>query len=528
MTDTLAPAAQSPVRICESRRRDPARTTAAGFPVVLTADRTLMADYRVLFDGMMSNSQTTRAPGFLMKGLLAPRAPGDGVRAGVAPLGLRRIESALLAGGWDRQDVAVVAPERLEGAVGPETRVIGVSSGDPLGVGMNSTTMAGIVGGEAYTGRWFRALAERIRDLRRSAPRARVVMGGPGAWQLAQDDEARRKLGVDHVVVGYCEGNVAEVLRRLAEGEELSRVLVGEPVAARCIPAVSGPTVMGVVEISRGCGLGCGFCTIASTPMGHLSVETVLADVETNLAAGVSNVALISEDFFRYGSKDGRVRPGALLGLLDRVRSLPGTRLIQTDHVNVTSVARFSDAELRQVHRGLVGGGRHDYVWVNLGVETASGPLLAGNGGRAKMRPYGADEWGEVCAEQVRRLGRAGFFPLVSLVLGLVGETPEDVERTTRWVEEVQDERVAVFPMFRAPLGPGERAFGVADMSPAHWRLFRKCYRLNFKWVPRLYWDNQSGAGVGLWRRVLVQALGRVNVLWWKGLFAWRSGRLFA
>ena len=33
-----------------------------GFPVVLTADRTLTADYRLLFDGMLAASQTTTAP----------------------------------------------------------------------------------------------------------------------------------------------------------------------------------------------------------------------------------------------------------------------------------------------------------------------------------------------------------------------------------------------------------------------------------------------------------------------------------
>ena len=95
-------------------------------------------------------------------------------------------------------------------------------------------------------------------------------------------------------------------------------------------------------------------------------------------------------------------------------------------------------------------------------------------------------------------------------------------------MEGVEDERLAVFPMFRAPLHVGEPGFGVAEMSPVHWQLLRTCYRLNFRWIPRLYWDNQTGAGVGVGRRLLIQALGRMNILWWKGLFAWRSGRVFA
>ena len=50
------------------------------------------------------------------------------------------------------------------------------------------------------------------------------------------------------------------------------------------------------MEITRGCGLGCDFCTLAREPMRHLPVETILADARTNLNAGVRNIALITED----------------------------------------------------------------------------------------------------------------------------------------------------------------------------------------------------------------------------------------
>jgi radical SAM superfamily enzyme YgiQ (UPF0313 family) len=518
-----------------------------------------MARYRVLFDGMMCASQTTTTPSPLVRHFLAPPVHSDGLRAREAPLGLRRVEAALVRDGWESADVAVVRPEDLSEAIGPGTRLIGISSGDPLGLGMNSTTVAGIAGGTVYTSRWFRRLSRRLAALRRRAPEARVVMGGPGAWQLVADGPASGTnalgrgsqphtqgragaasreaasesrlcrptagaLGIDHVITGYCEANVAELFRRIADGEAREAVLEGEEPGADAVPAIRGASVMGSVELSRGCGLGCQFCTLARTPMIHLPAETILADVQTNLAAGVRSVALIGEDIFRYGASGGRVNADALMGLLCRLRGLPGLRLIQTDHANVTSAAQFTDEQLRELRRLFVGEGRHDYLWLNLGVETASGQLLAANGGRGKMVPYSPDQWAGVCLEQVSRLVQAGFFPLVSLVLGMHGETEDDVERTARWVDELRDERVAVFPLFYAPVNGRGRAFGAADMSPAHWRLFRACYRLNFKWVPRLVWDNQSGAGVGLGRRLLLQALGRAQVAWWRLLFAWRSG----
>jgi hypothetical protein len=167
-----------------------------------------------------------------------------------------------------------------------------------------------------------------------------------------------------------------------------------------------------------------------------------------------------------------------------------------------------------------------EFVWLNLGVETASGALLAANGGRAKMAGVAPEAWDEFCEHQVRRLVRLGWFPLISILFGLPGETPADVERTLRWVQRLSGERLAVFPLFNAPLSAGAAPFGLKDMSAAHWRLFRECYDLNFRWVPRLLWDNQSAAGVPLWRRATLQALGHAQTLAWKCLFAARSGRI--
>jgi radical SAM superfamily enzyme YgiQ (UPF0313 family) len=493
-----------------------------GFPVVLTADRTLLADYPILFDGMVAGSQTTRTPGLLMRWLVAPRARSENCRAVRAPLGLRRVEAALTAGGWGRGSVAVVPPERVADAVGPATKIVGVSCGDPLGLGMNSSTMTAITGGRIYASRWFQALIGRIRRLRRRLPGLRIVVGGPGAWQLAGDDEARRRLGVDHVVLGYCEGNVAGIFSAIAEDGRGAPVAYGEEPACAELPRVLAPTVMGSVEISRGCGLGCRFCTIARRPIGHLPEETILADARTNVHGGAPALSLITEDLFRYGSPDGRPRPERVIGLLEKLRDVAGDRLIQTDHANISSVAQFDDGQLARVRELM--GSPGDYIWLNLGVETASGRLLAANGGAPKMRPFSQQEWGDACAEQVRRLCRAGFFPLVSLVVALPGEAPEDVAATIRWAEGLADQRLSIFPVLYAPIGEAA-ASGAPRMTRAHWRLVRICYRMNFRWVPTLVWSNQRRAGVPLWRRSAAQALGRMQVLWWSALFRWRGWR---
>ena len=485
-----------------------------GFPIVLTADGTLMADFRTLLEGMLSGAQTTAIPAALMRALIARPIRSNGGAAPRAPMGLRRVEAALLTDGFDRRDVVIATPEGLTRVVGDKTRIVGISTGDPLGIGMNSTTMTGLIGGRSYTRVWFEQLVRRVRLLcpDETGAKVKVVVGGPGAWQLVDNDDARRRLGIDHVVAGYCENDVADIFRRICNGQEMPTVLQCSTTAGAIPPPVLGPTVMGVVEISRGCGLGCTFCTLASEPMTHFSIDAILRDARTNVEAGACDIALVSEDVFRFGTSSvGGTNAESLVTLLRRLRTIPGLNRIHIDHANINSVAQTDEDDLAEIHSLLAGVGGGDYLWVNLGVETASGRLLAASGA-AKMRPHETDRWDEVCREQVRRLASVGFVPMVSLIMGLPGETADDVELTLNWVRSLRGVRVTVFPMFAAPLNAGQKAFTVADMTPIHWRLFRECYRLNFKWGLPMCWEAQSGTGVPLWRRASIQMLGRLGI----------------
>ncbi len=495
-----------------------------GYPVVLTADRTLMAGYRLLFDGMLASSQTSTTPTALFSGLLMPWMPGDDVRSWVAPLGLRRIEAALLAGGFRQGDVAVVDERRLRDAIGPATRVVAVTSGEPIGRGMNSSTMTEIAGGAIYPEVMFRRLMNEVKRLVRAcAPSARVVMGGPGAWQLAAEPGRLAAMGIDHVVTGYAEGNAAEVFHALTDGNDLPVVIAGNPVCAEDVPPIQGASTMGVVKISRGCGLGCSFCTIAGVEMIHIPESTVIADVRKNLESGMTSIAVLSEDFFRYSAKGTKARPEAVISLLRNLRAVDGLRLIQIDHANVSSVAQYSDDELCDVRDLLVGNTGCAYPWVNVGIESASGRLLKANGA-PKMGACAASDWTSFTAEQLRRLCRAGFLPMASLLFGLPGETEEDTRCTLDWVKSMRDERITIFPMLYAPVN-GERAMRARDLTALHWQIIRQSYKLNFKWIPRMYWDNQTGAGVGLGKRTLLQVMGRGQVLQWNALFAWHGLR---
>jgi radical SAM superfamily enzyme YgiQ (UPF0313 family) len=282
---------------------------------------------------------------------------------------------------------------------------------------------------------------------------------------------------------------------------------------------------MGAIELSRGCGMGCPYCTIAREPMIHLPMATIMRDVRINMAMKQFNLSLLSEDFFRYGGDSGRVNPAALIELIRALRSAPALRILQVDHANLASIAQFTDSELATIQRLLTGGPKHRYPWVNVGVETASGMLLKKNGGGAKLGGCDAHDWSEFSAVQVERLILAGYFPFVSLMLGMPGETEEDLIRTQEWVNQFRRARLAIFPLIYAPID-GSAAPNPKSLTARHWQLVRSCYQLNFRWIPRMYWDNQRGAGVPIWRRLILKLLGCGQIAQWKFLLLWNHWRV--
>jgi radical SAM superfamily enzyme YgiQ (UPF0313 family) len=258
--------------------------------------------------------------------------------------------------------------------------------------------------------------------------------------------------------------------------------------------------------------------------MVHLPIETVLADARTNLSAGLRAVALLSEDILRYGARGLQVQPARVIDLLRRLRECDGLRFIQADHAGIHSVGSYSDAELAEVAALLAPDAPPGTAWVNVGVETASGRLLHAVGCSTKMGGVPPEQWGECCATQLERLGHAGFTPMASLVVGLPGETAEDLRQTLEWVRGLRGMRVTVFPVLYAPTDGSGPVRG-ADLRRMHWQLIRECYEFNFRWVPTLFSSNQALGGVGALKRGLLQAMGLGQAALWRSLLAYRQWR---
>jgi len=306
-----------------------------GAKVVLTASATEMSDfYNSPFIAFVAGFAKGPVPlWFLRKKLYPPVERKVNGRAKYAPYGLRKVEALLLENGFSESEVAVVHPFDLDAFVGSNTKVVGISSMDPTGMGYVSKTYSSIVGGgEPLNSIEFKAVVKH-QSIRQYKPK--IIVGGFGAWQLERKKVAE-SYGVDCVVIGEGEETVADIFRKAVNGEPLPRVIrVEKSSESDKVPLIRHAAIHGCVEISRGCGRNCQFCTPTMQRKRDVPLEKIMKEVELTVREGSDHITLVTEDVFLYGAKDKQFIPNkeAVIKLVRSVASQKGVKAIQPSHM---------------------------------------------------------------------------------------------------------------------------------------------------------------------------------------------------
>ena len=456
-----------------------AKQEANGYKIVLTADRTLMSEYNGgIFLGFSACVPRGLIPDWLYFSLFCPSVEvnKDG-SAKYAPYGTRKIEATLLNNGFKREDVIVAHPEHLKKVVGSNTKVIGITENDPLGIGPATSTFTQLFRGEAYMVVKFKELLNHPA-VKKHKPK--VVVGGAGAWQL-EDREIRNSLGIDCVVIGEGEKVVTSIFDKAINGEQLPEIVYGEVVPEDDIPVIKEPTIDGIVEIARGCGSGCDFCVPTLQSYRCLPIDHILKEVEVNLRSG-RRPLLHAEDVLRYKARGLEINKEAVVDLFKTVKSYPGVNSVGISHFALSSVASAPD--LVEEISNILDVGEKRWLSGQTGIETGS-PRLIRDHMRGKCKPFNPDDWPDVVINAYEVLSKNSWVPCATLIIGLPGETEKDVELTIDLVEELKRFKSLIVPLLLVSEGGLKyraESFTIEKMTPNHSELFIKCWEHNLNW----------------------------------------------
>lgn len=466
------------------------KSNTGGYRIVLTADRTLMSEYGSgIFLGFSACVPKGLIPDRLYFSLFCPSVEvnGDGsVR--YAPCGTRKIEAALLNHGFRREDVIVAHPEYLDKVIGTNTRAVGITENDPLGIGPATSTFTQLFGGEAYMAVKFRELLNHPAI---KTYRPKVIAGGSGAWQL-EDREIRSRLGIDCVVVGEGEKVVGPIFERAVNGQPVPEIVYGPVVLEEEISIIKGPTIGGLVEIARGCGRGCDFCVPTLQKYRCFSLDHILKEVEVNLKAG-RRPLLHAEDVLRYKAKGSTINKEAVVNLFKAVRSHPGVDAVSISHLALSSV--LAAPEVVEEISNILGLGEHTpWLGGQTGIETGS-PRLIRNHMAGKCKPFKPEDWPEVVVNSFEVLSQNHWVPCATLIVGLPEETERDIDLTIELLEELKAFKSLIVPLFLVSEGRLKNraeSFTLEKMTPKHSELFLKCWEHNLHWAPILVEEHSN------------------------------------
>ena len=412
------------------------------------------------------------------------------------PNGLRVVE-ALLARQFSENDIAVCYPEQLGEFIGDDTRVIGIHAHNPLGITFATDVYAGFVGSEcepinAYE---FRRLIQHPA-IRSRRPHTKVIVGGPGAWQI-EHKNLQAEWGIDCLVHGEAEEVVPGLFDAAVRGEAIpSRIECKSPKLEN-IPYGVNRSTFGVVEITRGCGRGCQFCSVALRSGKSIPLDHILENVRRQVAQGADTITLTTEDLFLYeqGKKFATNVP-ALRRLLQSVAETPGVRHIMMTHGTMAPVV-FQPEIVDELHLAVDKSvNQHPdsthpdrrYAMMFIGLETGSVRLFR-QFMKGKGYPYRPEQWPDVVMKGMEIMNRANWFPMCTFIIGLPGETDADVRESLDLLYALKDAKWCVIPTLFVPLDDtrlGEKEGArIARMTDLQWEFFFTCWRYNIDFFRR-------------------------------------------
>ncbi len=425
------------------------------------------------------------------------------------PAGVRLVERSLLRE-FSPDQVVACYPDDLEKFVGPNTRVVSVSTHNPLGVTFAAGVYTSMFGSskEPINSHYAKMVFAKIK----ASPyrqNFKVIVGGSGGWQISNTN-SYEALSVDCVVEGRSEPEeCTELFRRAIRGEDLPReVTIAHPARREGILVPEKRTTFGVVEMTTGCGRRCQFCVPDLNPQIDVPKEKIMRAVRANAREGNPQISLATEDMFIWGQV-GTDTPfffpnrEALLDLYSEIIHTPGI----THHVlSHATVAPFvvDPLLIKKLSEILVPKSPIRLRMSTHPEKRALSPLVGLETGSVRMAkrimpskavPFPIDHWPSVVLEGLRVANENNWFPTMTLMVGNPGETDEDSRATLDLLYEIKRRGLfaVLIPSIFTPLHDTrmEKQKGVSEtrnLTPLQWQVIMKCWQMDLGPISHTWW----------------------------------------
>ena len=474
--------------------------------IVLTADRTLMSDYNnIIFLGFAACAPKF-IPGWLYELIFCPPLKEEENGQIInGHCGQRKIQSALMQGGFSDKDIAVISPNNLSKFIQEDTKVLCITTHDPLGLGPASSTFSDLGGREPYTSYFFRKLVTHPSIRKHDV---KVLVGGSGAWQVA-NEKIMEQYGIDCVVLGEGEITAVDLINKIMNSESIPKIVQGAVVPLENIPLIKKPTINGIIEITRGCGRGCRFCNPTMLNFRSQPIEYIKKEAMINAKVG-NIITLHAEDVLRYKADGFIPNEEAVRALFTEMKKISPN--IGISHFAYSSVVAKPDL-IEDISNILeVGSPKYPFLSGQVGIETGSSDLIS-KYMKGKVKPFKPNEWRDIVIQGNNILHDNNWVPVETLIVGLPKETSADVRKTIDLIEDLSPYKSLIVPLFFVPLGTlKENAKFSKDKCTAdHWELLALSINHTLKWTKQIVSEEPLNEINGVKKWLLKQVISALE-----------------
>ena len=468
-----------------------------GIPIVLAASRAEANEYDSNPFAAFICTFPKKLSGYALKEHLNNLESNENGTAKRTIYGLRKVES-LLTDAFGEENVVVSHYDNLHRFIGKKTKIVGISTMDPMGLAYVSTTYNSLIGfgGEALNASEFKKLVTHP-SIQKYKPK--VIVGGQGSWQISEA-KAQDELGIDVLFQGEGESDLVETFRKLLKEEKVTKYFEAKKPSREKVPLIKHAASYGMVEIMRGCGRGCQFCSPTMRTKYSFPIDHIMKEVEINIKEGSKSIFTVTEDIFLYKSKKNFIpNREEIVKLYKTIASYPGVENILLSHASFAPII-YDKKLLEEITPILIEKTKWNpktsplykkpFISIEMGIETGSVRLMQ-KYMKGKALPYSVDNWPELVVEAIGIMNDYDWWPLCTIMTGQPDEKEEDVIATLDLIDDLRNHNAKMFytPVLFIPLKEAilsdSRRTNLNNLTELQWEVLARCWRNNIDfWAP--------------------------------------------